>query len=219
MLEAKWLKQTLYTDPELEVTMLSPELPYAVSVEFRSDEHGRYVTGVAMRRHPFASGWRGERTDVLPRDVQRLPLARILRAARAFAATARKPSSRRYSGGLEGKPLDPRVIACVLYYDVGAADELRERGFEQAGELVEAGKVLVPRGRPRRDKSLAFYREILQACRDFEKQGKSPAKEIARIKGVPVNTVYQWRHRARHLESQQDRARHLESQQRTAADG
>jgi hypothetical protein len=214
MLEAKWLKQTWYTDPELEVTVFSPALAYAVSVEFRFDDAGPYVTGIAVRRHRFADGWSGERTHVQPRDVQRLPIARIMRAASAFAATAKKPKPRKRSNRLEGKPLDPRVVAGAFYYDVGAVAELRERGFEQAGELVEAGKVLVPRGRPRRGRTTSFYREIATAYREFEKQGKSPAREIARRKGVSVNTVYQWIHRARGLGFLEPSSR-----RRTALDG
>jgi transposase len=64
--------------------------------------------------------------------------------------------------------------------------------------MAEAGKVLLPRGRPKRGKSVDFYRELAKSYREFELGGLSPVKEIARRKRVSENTVHQWVHRMRH---------------------
>jgi hypothetical protein len=71
----------------------------------------------------------------------------------------------------------------------------REPGTIETDEL---DRILVPRGRPQRGRSVKFYRELLDAARDYEKRGLSPAKEIARRKGVSENLVHQWLYVARH---------------------
>ena len=68
---------------------------------------------------------------------------------------------------------------------------------EKPIEIVAAEKVLIPRGRPHRGKSRKFYEEIGAAHREYTLKGLSPAKEIARRKGAPENTVHQWFHRCR----------------------
>jgi hypothetical protein len=65
----------------------------------------------------------------------------------------------------------------------------------------ELDRILVPRGRPRRGKSVKFYCDLLKAARSYEEAGLSPAKEIARRKeGVSPNLVHQWLHVARRYE-------------------
>jgi hypothetical protein len=87
----------------------------------------------------------------------------------------------------------------VLYYNVGQEPELLDRGFSSAQELVTAGKILVPRGRPHKARAASFYKEIAESYREFAAAGLSPVKEIARRKHVPKNTVHQWIYRARQL--------------------
>ncbi len=93
-----------WSDPDLIVTAFPEHADYAVAVELRMDEGGPFVTGIAVRRHPW-KGWQGERTHVSPRDVQRLPLARIVGAALAAAAIAERPPVDE-----EGRPI-PQPVA------------------------------------------------------------------------------------------------------------
>ncbi len=196
-----------YTDPELIVTVIDEEREpdgdeLAVAVELRYDDEGPYVTGIAIRRHPRA-GYQGERTHVAPRDVQRLPLAKIVTAALAFASTHEKPPPRRLSpeavaaGRTEpSRPFDSRIeVGAAYWIDREPPDE---RFGPEPVSLVEVRKVLLPRGRPKHGKSIDFYRELSKSYRDFEIRGLSPVKEIARRKRVSENTVHQWVHRMRH---------------------
>lgn len=64
---------------------------------------------------------------------------------------------------------------------------------------ADVDRILVPRGRPQRGKSVKFYRDLLKSAHEFRQQGLSPAKEIARRKGVSPNLVHQWLHVARRL--------------------
>jgi hypothetical protein len=197
--EGRW-----YTDPELVLTFIDDDRDdrFGVAVELRCDDEGPYVTGIAVRRHPLA-GYRGKRTNVLPRDVQRLPLAKIAAAALAFASTIEKPPPTRWlhpeeeAAGWTARPFDPRVEAGGTYSLGG--ERWDERFGPEPVPLVEAGRVLFPRGRPERGKSVDFYRELGRAYRELELRGQSPAKAIARGKRVPENTVHQWVHRARRL--------------------
>jgi hypothetical protein len=188
-LQAEWPEQRWWSDPELVVTAFEKGMRYAVSVELRRDPDGApFVTGVAVRRHTWADGWSGERTHVSSRDIQRLPLSRIIRAALAAAATAEQPAK---TTSLPGAP------AFELVYDPGDEPRWRDAGPEWARD---ARRILTPRGRPRRGKSAAFYKELAESHRRFSAAGKSPVKEIARRKRVSENTVHQWVHRARSLE-------------------
>jgi hypothetical protein len=194
-----------YTDPELVVTVIEqergPDGRLAVSVDLRFDEDGPYVTGIAVRRHHMA-GYRGERTNVAPRDVQRLPLAKMVSAALAFASTSEKPPPTQFlrpdeiAAGWTSRPFDPRVEVEMTYY-LGA-EPPEERWFPEAQPLVDARKILLPRGRPQRGRSVDFYRELAKSYRNLELAGLSPVKEIARRKRVSENTVHQWVHRMRH---------------------
>lgn len=65
----------------------------------------------------------------------------------------------------------------------------------------ELKRTLVPRGRPKKGRSREWYLSLLAGARKFEKDGLSPAKEIARRKGVSPNLVYQWLHVARRIEA------------------
>jgi hypothetical protein len=209
----EWPSRYWYDDPELKLTFFAPEgASYAVNVELRRDDVGPFVTGVAVRRSRFGTDWDGmSRTHVAPRDIQRLPLARIVRAALAAAATldwAAKPIS--YDdllpsesdppdefGWRKGRPIPGRP---TIVYDRG------ERGdrFPVQPELQwadTARKVLVPHGRPKRGKSASFYKQLADSYRElaFTGAGASPVKEIARRKRVSENTVHQWIYRARAL--------------------
>jgi hypothetical protein len=195
MFSADWRKQFHDTDPELVVTVLSSKSDYAVAVEFRSDENGRYVTGVAVRRHRFAANeWRGDRTHISPRDIQRLPLAKPVRAAVAYAERlGKKPPAGR------GRPVDTGSLGSyTTWFEDPDALTPWQRRQEMPG-VAEARKVLLPRGRPQRGKSTAFYEDIAAADREYQLKGLSPAKEIARRKGVSENTAHQWLYRARKM--------------------
>lgn len=206
----EWPPRYWYTDPELVLTFFAPEgAPYSVAVELRRDDAGPFVTGVAVRRSVFGTDWDGvSRTHVAPRDIQRLPLARIVRAATAAAATIEwdaKPVSLEpllselgppdEHGNRSGPPIPGRP---AIAYDPG---KRRERypvppGMQWADT---ARQVLVPRGRPQRGKAALFYKEIADSYRELAFTGASPVKEIARRKRVSQNTVHQWVHRARKL--------------------
>jgi hypothetical protein len=163
----------MHWQPDLEVTVIEKGADYVVSVQVKYDDDGAYATGVAVRRDPLV-GYKGGRTEVSPREVKRLPLARIIGAALAYADVL-------------GKPL-PR----------------KPRAGEQMPELVAAEKILsprirAPRGRPQRGGSAKFYKQIAEAYRQAAAAGLNPIKEIARQNGAPENTVHQWIHRARRL--------------------
>ena len=159
-----------------------------------------YVTGVAVRRHVLA-GYSGQRTHVSPRDIKRIALAPIVNAALAFASRAVRPER---DENPEGYPIPFHTmvedgVAWATYYDIAHSDEWRERGFDVPTEMVEAGKILAPRGRPQRGKSTEFYREIANAYRAFAFAGEAPVRAIARQKRIPENTVHQSIIRARKL--------------------
>jgi hypothetical protein len=205
MIQAEWRKTAERYEPDLIVTVLPQEWrddlgDLAVAVELRHDEDGPYVVGVAVRRHVLA-GYNGRRTDVSPRAVQRLSLAPIIKAALAFASVTSEPPADEGAGTVPAPyhASDWGDSVWATYYDVGHADEWSEAGFEVPPAMAQAGKVLVPRGRPERGKSVAFYRELADTYRAFELQGLSPVKEIARRKRVPENRVHQWVYRARDL--------------------
>lgn len=199
--QAEWRDDPGRYEPELVVTVI-PQEPgerLAVAVEFRYDDDGAYVVGVAVRRHVLA-GYQGQRTHVSPRDAQRLPLAQIQRAATAFARDAVKPGPDDKDPEGLAAPFDTLVegkSTWATYYDVTHADKWRELGYDAPPAMVAAGKVLLPHGRPQHGKSIGFYRELAEAYKQFEAKGLSPVKEIARRKRVPENTVHQWVHRMR----------------------
>jgi hypothetical protein len=210
----EWPRRYWYTDPELVLTFFAPEgTPYAVAVELRRDNSGPFVTGVAVRRSQFGTDWDGRsRTHVAPRDIQRLPLARVVRAALAAAATlewAAKPVSLRDLMPSESEPPDEHGIrrgSSIPGRPAQIAYDPAERGerYPVPPHLEwadTARKVLVPRGRPRRGKAASFYKEVANSYRElaYTGTGASPVKEIARRKRVSENTVHQWVHRARKL--------------------
>jgi hypothetical protein len=207
----EWPRRYWYTDPELVLTFLPEGSPYSVAVELRGDDDGPFVTGVAVRRSRFGGGWDGvSSTTVSPRDIQRMPLSRMLQAAVAAASElewAAKPISfddllsdaalsppdehgRRWGGPIPGRP--------AIVYDPGGGGE-RYPVSPHLQWADTARKAMVPRGRPQRGKSASFYKEIGDAYRNLAASGASPVKEIARRKSVSENTVHQWVHRARKL--------------------
>lgn len=209
---AEWLRTDadspgrLYMDPELVVTVITRKTDerYGVAVEMRFDDEGAYVTGVAVRKHPLA-GYRGKRTHVAAREIQRLSLAPIIDAALAFASVAEKPPPLKAHpeaaalGIPNPRPFDPRVEASAIYR-VGDHDDLRERGFPVSKAQVIAGEILAPRKPPPRDKSgtnRKFYKWVADEHRRHRAAGRSPAKEIAATMEAPVNRVHQWIHKAR----------------------
>ena len=172
--EGRW-----YTDPELVVTLI-PHSPvdererYAVVVDLRFDEDGPYVTGIAVRRDKMA-GYRGKRTHVAPRAVQRLPLARITQAALAYASTATMPPP--IAGS---RPFDPRVEASIGYWEVGDHDSKIERGFTVPEPLIAAGEILAPKPRQPLDRSAQFYKWIADQHRRYSSLGVSPRRRSRR---------------------------------------
>ena len=198
MVQAEWPGSPGPYEPELVVTVIPQEYGehLAVAVETRADEDGYYVVGVAVRRHVLA-GYTGQRTHVSPRDVQRLPLARMVTAALAFARVVVKPTGDEVVGGVQPgpAPVDTLVLddgtTYATYYDVGHAGEWQEQGFEVAPAMVEAGRVLVPRGRPEQGRSVDFYRELARSYEAFELgevagQGDRPHQAGAGEHGPPM---------------------------------
>jgi hypothetical protein len=194
-LRLDWFDATDETSPEFAVVVFPVEAPYTVTVEFRRDPDARpFVMGVAVRYQPlwafeddFWERDEEERPHVSPRDVQRLPLARIVRAAIAAANSAERPVIES-----TGKPAVSETARLF-------ADESAEPWKGDPPWAEAARKILVPRGRPERGKSAKFYKDLADSHRAFALAGKSPVKEIARRKGVSENTVHQWVHRARRL--------------------
>jgi hypothetical protein len=193
-----------YTDPELVLTVIpnTREEQLAVVIDLRFDDDGPYVTGLTVRKHPRA-GYRGERTNVSPRDVQRLPLAAYVRAALAFASTAEKPPLPRAHpeeaalGIPDPRPFDPRVESDRVVEVGAAAEELLERGFEVSQAALAAGAALAPPEMPPRGKKPPL-KWVADQHRLYSKTpGLSPAKEIAAALDVPLNRVHQWIHEAR----------------------
>jgi hypothetical protein len=162
------------------------DVPYAVDVELVRDDEGAFVpVGVLVRRlfptsrhkqggvYPFAPGTQPE--PVSAAEMRKIPFGRIIRAA-ITAASSMEP------------------------FKKGEADD-PERILKERHDALE--NILVPRGRPKRGKSLKFYCELLKAARAYEREGLSPAKEIAeRKEGVSPNLVHQWLHVARRYEAQ-----------------
>jgi hypothetical protein len=185
-------------DPDIVVHVFPRESKYDVAVEIQRPADGpSVVSGVAIRTTHMLSG-AGEPRPISPREIQRLPLARIVRAAAAAAATAptwdELPSvSTRYPSErlrIRGRP-------DILYYDHEHA--VRERFPDVPWLAATKRKLAVPRGRPQRGKSAKFYLDILAKHDDLAAEGyASPVKAIARQKGVSENTVHQWLYRARH---------------------
>jgi hypothetical protein len=107
-------------------------------------------------------------------EIRKIPFGRIIRAAITSAAS-----------------MEP--------FKKGVAD-YPERLLQERHDELE--RILVPRGRPQRGRSVKFYCDLLKAARAFEKQGLSPAKEIAQRKeGVSPNLVHQWLHVARRYDA------------------
>jgi hypothetical protein len=190
-------------DPERIVSIYSKERPYAVDFELRSDENGPFVVGVSVRRD-WATGYRGEREPLSPREIQRLPLARFMNAALAFAARTPRPDPH---DPQYGRPLDPEPggrigpadhrLESERWFSLGASDLFyKVVGIPTEG-IVAADKVLAPRGRPRRGHSIDFYRQLGKWVDQVTQEGKRPAREIARRYSVSENTAYQWIHRCR----------------------
>ena len=209
-LQIAWPEQRWWSDPELVITAFATAMPYAVAVELRRDEEGVwFASGVAVRRHMWADGWRGERANVSPREMQRLPIATIVRAALAAAATSTPPEpAEREPQPVPGHPgwtSEPLLAPGEVVYDPGDAAAWSESAPEWAN--VARAKLRVPRGRPQRGRSAGFYKKIGDLHREIAKAGGSPAKEIARRMGESENTIHQWIHRARALDYLEPSAR------------
>lgn len=198
-------EKQLSTDPDLVVHVFPRGSKYAVAVELqRVPDATPVVSGIAVRSAHLLSG--DEDPGLLtPRDVQRLPLSRIVRAALAAEAKAPRDFAELNDQRPTTRPgaqwLRIRNRPDVLYYDHGGGSTLPDAPVVEAAR----GKLTIPRGKPRRDepaKSTKFYMDILAAHSGLVEQGQaSPVKEIARRKGVPANRVHQWLYRARRLAS------------------
>jgi hypothetical protein len=203
---ATWPADVHLYSPELVVSVYQPYHPRGegleVAVELKFDDAGPYVIGVTARALAVM-GDPGARRTVSPRDVQRLPLARIVNAVLAFAATVEKPTEEsdetREGVGPTLTYIDPDATVRT-YYGVGAHDVWEERGFQVPAEMIPAAQVVEPEQLPQPGKtSRDFYVWIANEHRRHSARGRSPAKEIAKAKGVPENRVHQWIHRAREL--------------------
>ena len=188
-----------HNDPDLVVHVFPRDSDYAVAVELRLEQGTPpRVIGVAIRGTHMLSG--DKEADVSPRDVQRMSLSRMVQAALAAAATA--PTFEELPSGHGGEPLRIPNRPDVLFYDPG--DDERRAKFRDEPWLEEArGRLIAPRGRPRRGepaKSTKFYLDVLSLHDELKRRGeRSPAQEIARRKDVDVNLVHQWLFRARRI--------------------
>ena len=141
---------------------------YAVDVEFVRDSEGELVpVGVAVRR-TFPTSRRKKRGEY--------PVAQ----------------------GIEPEPISAVDLRKIPFGRViRAATTAAREPFPTDKRHDELESILVPRGRPQRGRSVKFYRQIAEAARAYKRLGISPAKEIARRKGVSENLVHQWLYVAR----------------------
>jgi hypothetical protein len=178
---AQWAAEKTVFDPWLTVTVV-PETGslkgLAVGVEFRFEFEGPYVVGIAVRRHVIA-GYDGGRTDVSLRQLQRASLRPIVDAASSYAKTLFRAGSS--TEGARVFRVDDALIKTL---------DAREPIHAAAAELTR------PPG-PKRKSSKPPTAWIAMKYRNAERKGRKPAQEIARLKGVPVNRVYQWIHEAK----------------------
>jgi hypothetical protein len=200
--QAQWPDDPSLYGAQLIVTAFQLGARLEVAVELRYDDAGPYVIGVAARSVAVA-GHPDQRSSVSPRDVQRLPLARIVNAALAFAATAEKPTEE------NNEMRDGRTPAWTdiypgatarTYYDVGGREEWERAGFEIPDEMAVAAQVAPPTEKPQPGRlNRGFYKWVARQHREHSKAGRQPAKEIAKATGAPENRAHQWIHRAREL--------------------
>src|SRR5512133_2074157 len=96
----------------------------------------------------------------------------------------------------EPRPLSPRELQRLPLTRIRDAMLEVARNPTAATLVGERTRLEVPKGRPERGKSAAFYKEIADAYRRCKLENRSPAKAIAKIKRVDENTVDTWIHRA-----------------------
>lgn len=180
------------TTADVVVRMEIPSGGYVVDAEFVRDQHGDPVlTGLLVRTSSQGKDGTPGRDPVglSPRDVKRLPLASCIRTTTAHARFA--------LGGL---------FNVWGWASEEARSEWREQWDAERLEIAMATsdawvpRSSLPRGRPAKGRSTRWYKDLAKVHEELEAAGtQSPAGEIARRKGVPVNTVYQWVYRARQL--------------------
>jgi hypothetical protein len=143
-------------------SVFSEELPLLILIDIGEDETS--IRGVHFEATTDAA--------LSLRELRRLPLQRVVDAARAYVAARDEDSEGTY-------PEFPGP-------DAPGRTRVRD--------------ILLPRGRPGRTTyNDNFYRAIATAYIEFTKRGLSPAREIAKRKRVDRNTVDQWVHRSRQL--------------------
>lgn len=168
---------------------------YVVTIEMRRDSKGAVVpTGVTVRRavptekppsrddddgeaylrYRMRLRKHGHGRLLWPEDAEPLPLSATELRRIPFGAYVRAALALA-EGGRPGKP---------------SIDEA----------AAEAVRLVLPKGRPERGRSLDFYRGLLRAHDVLVQRGEAhPVRVIARQKGVPENTVHQWLYRAREI--------------------
>lgn len=160
-------------EPESEWVRIQPptDAPYVVDVEFARDT-----------------------------DDESVPIAVTVR--RTFSTSARKQGGEyRFTEDAELEPISAVDLREIPFGKVLRAALVAKRRPELSDERHdELDRILLPRGRPKRGHSRPFYRALAAAADQYERRKLSPAKEIARRKGVSPNLVHQWLHVARRLE-------------------
>lgn len=163
-------------EPGLEQARVlgATDAPYSVDVDFARDSEGELVPiGVHVRR--------------------------------TFSTSRHKKGGQYpFVEGTEPKPVSAVDLRAIPFGRVIRAALTAAKQPEPTDERHdELERTLVPRGRPRKGRSREWYLSLLAGARKFEKDGLSPANEIARRKGVSTNLVYQWLHVARRIEEEQ----------------
>jgi hypothetical protein len=156
--------------------VLSTEFPkYAVDVEFRLDAFDEpVVTGVAVRRRvPMKS--KPERAALDPKAE--------------------------WPEGIEPLPLSLRDVRRLPLDRIATAALVAVRQFSESGpdRMLPVADALSLPGRPVGRNKDRFYATVAELHRRYAKQGRSPAKELARRKHVSENTAHQWIYKARQL--------------------
>ena len=170
--------------PEWIVRFLPEDASYVVDVEIALEEEGKYLTGIAVRsgvptsptgtpQDPWLEG--SEYEPVVPRDVQRLPLGRYVRAALAIVNDPFTEDGRREVQRIlvpKGRP--SRGHGAEFYRDLLAtARRLEEQDMRPVPEIARRKRV-----------SENVVHQWLHRARDLEARS-SPANEGSRVKDRP----------------------------------
>jgi hypothetical protein len=139
------------------------------------------------------------------RDSEGEPVPVEVTVRRTLPMNAHKRDGEyRFTDDADLEPVSAVDLRAIPFGQVLRAALVAKKRPELSDERhAELDKILLPRGRPKRGRSEAFYRKLLAAAQQLEVAERgSSVKEIARRKRVSPNLVHQWLHVARRLEEE-----------------